>query len=69
MSPMEKTDVSTVIVIIHPTYRSAFLLCVYAKMLNFVLMLLHPLLNDLPLTHTLSLFLSLRSFPSIPFCI
>jgi hypothetical protein len=65
----EITDESTsqsasVFDIIHPAYRSAFPLYVYAKMLNFALMLIHPLLNALPLT--LSLFLSLSSLALFP---
>jgi hypothetical protein len=60
---MEMTDVSTsqsdsVFDIIHPAYHSAFPLYIYAKMLNYALMLLHPLLNALPLTLSLSFCLS-----------
>jgi hypothetical protein len=64
----EMTGVSTsrsvsVIDIIHPAYRSAFPLYVYAKMLNFALMLLHPLLNTLL---SRSLFMSLCSLALFP---
>jgi hypothetical protein len=72
MSLMEMTDVSTsrsnnLIHTIHPAYCSAFLICVYAKMFNFELMLLYPLLNALPLTLSLSVSLLSNSL-SLPFC-
>jgi hypothetical protein len=41
----------------HPAYRIEFPLCVYAKMLNFVPLLLHPSLM-LYLSHIFSLCLS-----------